>query len=172
MAFQYTWYIRIYHIPQCVVSSVTGSSKCCLPDLWVALMYNLRQQLRGLLEAATQLIQFLLHGKDSLLKLPIGVIPVGTEVAHNHLHLLKSTAQHKYFDFEEKKKHLGVQTKPKTQSLLNSVQMYFKVCCRVCVDYWLTVTLRRSEQKHLELLCFVLSCLFLCCSSAAFSKQE
>lgn len=47
--------------------SVTSSSKSCLPDLWVALTQDLRQQLRGLLEAATQFIQLLLHGEDTLL---------------------------------------------------------------------------------------------------------
>lgn len=92
--------------------SDTGICKYCLPDLWVAVTYNLRQQIRRLLEEATQLVQLLLHGEDSLLQLPIGVIPVGTEVAHNHLHLLKSTTQHKYFGFE-KTTHLEFKLEPK-----------------------------------------------------------
>lgn len=106
----------IYDILQCVfladLCRDTGICKYCLPDLWVAVTYNLRQQIRCLLEAATQLVQLLLHGEDSLLQLPIGVIPVGTEVAHNHLHLLKSTTQHKYFGFE-KKTHLEFKLEPK-----------------------------------------------------------
>lgn len=106
----------IYDILQCVfladLCRDTGICKYCLPDLWVAVTYNLRQQIRRLLEAATQLVQLLLHGEDSLLQLPIGVIPVGTEVAHNHLHLLKSTTQHKYFGFE-KKTHLEFKLEPK-----------------------------------------------------------
>lgn len=53
-------------------------------------MQDLREQLGRLVETATQLVQFLLHGEDSLLQLPIGVVPVGAEVAHDHLHLLKS----------------------------------------------------------------------------------
>lgn len=64
-----------------------------LPDLRVAVTQDLRQQLRGLLEAATQFIQLLLHGEDTLLQLPIGVVPIGTEVTHDHLHLLKPAAQ-------------------------------------------------------------------------------
>lgn len=52
-------------------------------------MQDLREQLGRLVETATQLIQFLLHGEDSLLQLPIGVVPVGAEVAHDHLHLRK-----------------------------------------------------------------------------------
>lgn len=57
------------------------------PALRAATEQNLREQLGRLMETATQLIQFLLHGEDPLLQLPIGVVPVGTEVAHDHLHL-------------------------------------------------------------------------------------
>lgn len=60
-----------------------------LPDLGVAVTKNLREQLGGLMEAAAQLIQLLLHGENPLLQLPIGVVPIGTEVAHDHLHLFK-----------------------------------------------------------------------------------
>lgn len=60
------------------------------PAVWAAAVQDLREQLGRLVETATQLIQFLLHGEDSLLQLPIGVVPVGAEVAHDHLHLLKS----------------------------------------------------------------------------------
>lgn len=59
------------------------------PDLWVAVTQDLRQQLRGLMEAAAQLVQLLLHGEDTLLQLPIGVVPIGTEITHDHLHLLE-----------------------------------------------------------------------------------
>lgn len=58
------------------------------PDLSVALMEHLGQQLGGLMEAATQLVQLLLHGEDPLLQLPVRVVPIGAEVAHDHLHLL------------------------------------------------------------------------------------
>lgn len=47
------------------------------PNFWVAVLQDLRQQL----------VQLLLHGEDALLQLPIGVVPIGTEVAHDHLHL-------------------------------------------------------------------------------------
>lgn len=67
----------------CLRKSIEAMS----PDLWVTVTQDLRQQLRRLLEAATQLVQFLLHGEDTLLQLPIGVVPIGTEVAHDHLHL-------------------------------------------------------------------------------------
>lgn len=60
-----------------------------LPDLGVAVTKNLREQFGGLMEAATQFIQLLLHGENPLLQLPIGVVPIGTEVAHDHLHLFK-----------------------------------------------------------------------------------
>lgn len=81
------------HTTSCAVLSAvlrTGSCKRCLPDLWVAVTQDMRQQLRRLLEAATQLIQLLLHGEDALLQLPVGIVPIGTEVAHDHLHLLES----------------------------------------------------------------------------------
>lgn len=60
------------------------------PDFRVAAEQDLREQLGRLMETAAQLIQFLLHGEDPLLQLPIGVVPVGAEVAHDHLHLLKT----------------------------------------------------------------------------------
>lgn len=41
------------------------------PDLGVALMEDLGEKLGGLMEAATQLIQLLLHGEDPLLQLPV-----------------------------------------------------------------------------------------------------
>lgn len=63
------------------------------PALRAAAEQNLREQLGRLMETATQLIQFLLHGEDPLLQLPIGVVPVGAEVAHDHLHLLKSVTR-------------------------------------------------------------------------------
>lgn len=58
------------------------------PGFGVALMEDLGEQLGGLMEAATQLIQLLLHGEDPLLQLPVRVVPIGAEVAHDHLHLL------------------------------------------------------------------------------------
>lgn len=45
------------------------------------------------MEAATQLIQLLLHGEDPLLQLPVRVVPIGAEVAHDHLHLLIYSAR-------------------------------------------------------------------------------
>lgn len=57
------------------------------PDLGVALTEDVGEQLRGLMEAATQLVQLLLHGEDPLLELPVRVVPIGAEVAHDHLHL-------------------------------------------------------------------------------------
>lgn len=63
--------------------------RAALPDLGVAVTENLSEQLGGLMEAATQLIQLLLHGENPLLQLPIGVVPIGAEVAHDHLHLFK-----------------------------------------------------------------------------------
>lgn len=64
-----------------------------LPALRTAAEQDLREQLGCLMETATQFIQFLLHGEDPLLQLPIGVVPVGAEVAHDHLHLLKSVTR-------------------------------------------------------------------------------
>lgn len=58
------------------------------PGLGVALVEDLREQLGGLMEAATQLVQLLLHGEDPLLQLSVRVVPIGAEVAHDHLHLL------------------------------------------------------------------------------------
>lgn len=63
------------------------------PGLGVALMEDLGEQLGGLMEAATQLVQLLLHGEDPLLQLPVRVVPIGAEVAHNHLHLLIYSAR-------------------------------------------------------------------------------
>lgn len=63
------------------------------PALRVAAEQDVREQLGRLMETATQFIQFLLHGEDPLLQLPIGVVPVGAEVAHDHLHLLKSVTR-------------------------------------------------------------------------------
>lgn len=70
-------------------TTVASTSLCAAmsPNFWVAVSQDLRQQLGALLEAATQLVQLLLHGEDALLELPIGVVPIGTEVAHDHLHL-------------------------------------------------------------------------------------
>ena len=59
-----------------------------LPDLWVAVAQRSGQELRGLLEASVQVVQLLLHGQDALLQLPVRVVPVGAQVAHDHLHLL------------------------------------------------------------------------------------
>lgn len=64
-----------------------------LPALRATAEQDLREQLGRLMETATQLVQFLLHGEDPLLQPPIGVVPVGAEVAHDHLHLLKSITQ-------------------------------------------------------------------------------
>lgn len=66
---------------------------CPSPALRAAAEQDPREQLGRLMETATQLIQFLLHGEDPLLQLPIGVVPVGAEVAHDHLHLLQSITQ-------------------------------------------------------------------------------
>lgn len=65
------------------------------PGLCVALMEDLGEQLGGLMEAATQLVQLLLHGEDPLLQLPVRVVPIGAEVAHDHLHLLIYSARPK-----------------------------------------------------------------------------
>lgn len=46
------------------------------------------QQLGRLLQAVVELVQFLLHGQDALLQLPVGVVPVGAKVEHDHLHLV------------------------------------------------------------------------------------
>lgn len=67
-----------------------GTGDAALPDRCVSVAQDLGQQLGRLLEAAGQLIQLLLHGEDSLLQLSIGVVPVGAEVAHDHLHLNKN----------------------------------------------------------------------------------
>lgn len=106
----------------CVCCSSTGSCCCCLPDLWVAVTKDLRQQLRRLLKTATQLVQLLLHGEDTLLQLPIRVIPVSAEVTHDHLHLLKPSIQLKFkdlYNFQWKKTHRGLTVN------LNSVQTCF-----------------------------------------------
>lgn len=79
------------HTLQVVVSKgerFLSSFEFVLPYLWaVVTVKDIRQQLRGLLKTASQLVQLLLHGEDPLLQLPIRVIPVGTEVTHDHLHL-------------------------------------------------------------------------------------
>ena len=59
-----------------------------LPDLWVAVAQRSGQKLGSLLEASVQIVQLLLHGQDALLQLPVRVVPVGAQVAHDHLHLL------------------------------------------------------------------------------------
>lgn len=80
------------HLQQagCVCSHLPHVQAPPSPDLRVAAEQDLREQLGRLTETAAQLIQFLLHGEDPLLQLPIGVVPVGAEVAHDHLHLLKA----------------------------------------------------------------------------------
>lgn len=81
-----------------IVWYLPGCDRClwlraASPGLDVALMEDLGEQLGGLMEAATQLIQLLLHGEDPLLQLPVWVVPIGTEVAHDHLHLLIYSAR-------------------------------------------------------------------------------
>lgn len=114
---------------RCVVIHLTNLVPG-LPDLRVAVTQDLRQQLRGLLEAATELIQLLLHGEDTLLQLPIGVVPIGTEVTHDHLHLLKPAAQSN----ANKRKTLRGPTKAiSLSSFVASQQMLHIILCTACV---------------------------------------
>lgn len=76
------------------MSGVCFSGMCdtsALPAVRAAAKQDLGEQLRRLMETAAQLVQFLLHGEDPLLQLPIRVVPVGAQVAHDHLHLLNQS---------------------------------------------------------------------------------